>query len=116
MTIEMSQSLDRAVPAHHIETGRVQFGHNEEAPFEPLGIQDRVVRDQRILFLAIAPRQIRDDRRALAEGYLTVLQQRNLLARIQRRELGRLSFPGTWQDRTHFVRQVKLMKRPMRTD
>ena len=67
------------VPPHHIQAGRVEFGDDEEAPFEPCGVFALCLRDKCFVRRGVGAREISDDSSAFADAEIAVLQQRHFL-------------------------------------
>ena len=103
-----------AMAAHHVKAGGIQFRDDEEAPLQPGGIVARGFRDQRALRRRIHARQVGDDRGALADAEVAVLQQRNLLARIEPGVFRGLGLARPRSDRLRLVGQAEFVHRPVR--
>jgi hypothetical protein len=106
----------RPMPAHYVEAGRIQFGYDEEAPLQPGCIFARRFRNQRALRRRIQSREVCDDCGTLANAEVAILEQRDLLARIEFRVFRSLGLTGPRSDRLDLVGQGQLVHGPVRNE
>lgn len=112
--VDVCEPLARAMPSHHVEARRVELGDIEEAPFKPFGLGLWRLWQKAPLARRVGAGEVGDDRRALADCQVSILQKRNFLPRIERGALRCLGLPGPREYRTGRIRQPQLVQRPMR--
>ena len=103
-----------AMAAHHIEARRVELGDDKETPLEPARIVALRFRNQGFARRGIGAGQIGDNGGTLADREVAVLQQRNLLSRIEPGVFRGLGLAGARTDRPDLVGQAKLVQGPVR--
>ena len=113
--VDASQSCC-AVPPHHVQARGVQLGNNVKAPFQPDEEIAPGWRHERVLRARIGPGKVGDNGTTFTDREITILKQRNFLARIQYRILCRLNGTPTRANGPRLVRKTKLVEGPMSTD
>lgn len=88
-------------------------GHDEKAPLIVEGTHTRERRRHQSRSRTVGVRQIGDDRGALGQGEIPVLQHGDLASGVQRAELRRLRLPGPRSDQMHLVVETEFVQDPV---